>query len=91
MCLIKSIFTNNDMLQFTLNTKKLETKVVQLEGQLKQERATNKGWKTEIKKLESDLVSVGANSKDVRSIKKLLDDKGKTIQDLKGKLEIHGS
>ena len=49
----------NDLLQFTVNTKKLETKVVQLEGHLKQERETNRGWQVEIKKLEVFLVCVG--------------------------------
>ena len=81
----------NGLLQFTLNTKKLERKVVQLEGQLKQERETNRGWQDEIKMLEVDFVYVGVNPKYVQSIKNLLDDKEKTIQTLKKKLKIPGS
>ena len=81
----------NDLLQFTLNTKKLETKVIQLDGQLKQEKAANRGWQSKIKKSEVDLVYVGANPKDFQSVKKLLDDKEKVIQTLKRKLKIPSS
>ena len=55
----------NHMLLFTLNTKKLETKVVQLEGHLKQEKVTNRGWQAELKNLEVDIVSMRENTKDV--------------------------
>ena len=68
--------------------KKMEEKIVQLEGKLKQEREANKIWKTKIEKLEVDLIVVGEDPKDSHPIKKLLDDKEKTIQALKKKLKI---
>lgn len=49
----------------------------------------NKGWKTQINKLETDLMTIGAKLGDLYPMKKLLDEKENTIQTLKKKLKIH--
>ena len=78
----------NDLLQSILSTKKMEAKIGQLEWKLKQEMESNKGWKTELKKLEVDLIVVTKNPKNVHPLRKLLDDKDKKIEELKKKLKF---
>ena len=77
-----------DLLQSTLNTKKLQTRVEKLEEQLKKEKAMSKAWKTQVKKLEEDLLEKGIQLGTKNPIKKLLEEKDKTIQSLKKKLKI---
>ena len=75
------------MLKSYLSKIKLEEKVSKLEEQVKRERATSKGWKTQAKKLESDLISSGSTPADKKSNKKLLDEKDKLIESLQKKLK----
>ena len=63
------------LLHSTLNNKKLETRVARLEEQLKKKKAMNKGWKIQIKKLETELMTVGEKLGDLQPAKKLLDEK----------------
>lgn len=51
----------------------------------------SKGWKNQIKKLEVDLVAIGGKSGEKKSAKKLLEEKDRTIQSLKMKLNIPDS
>lgn len=62
--------------------------MVILEEKLKNEKAMTKGYKTLIKKLKEYLIVVGVNSGSKHPVKKLLEDKDKTIQSLKKKLKI---
>ena len=45
-------------------------------------------WKTQIKKLEADLMEIGMNLDSKKSIKNLLEQKDKTITSLKKQLKI---
>ena len=47
----------SDLLKSYLSKIKLEEKLSKLEEQVKRERATSKGWKTQAKKLETDMVN----------------------------------
>ena len=76
------------LLQFTLENSKLGSRVSKLEGQLKQEKTTNKAWKAQIKRLGIDVLVVGEDLKNIQAIKKLLDEKENTIEVLKEKLKI---
>lgn len=49
-----------DLLKSYLNKSKLENMVVNLEEQIKREKAATKGWKVQVKKLEVDLVAQGS-------------------------------
>ena len=51
-------------------------------------KTTNKAWDIQTKKLEFDLLGVGADLKDIKMVKKLLDEKENNIQILKKKLNI---
>ena len=48
----------------------------------------NEGWKIKIKKLETYHIAMDVNPRNMKPIKKLLDEKEKTIQSLKNKLKI---
>ena len=52
------------------------------------EKATSKGWKVQVKKLEVDLVAQGSKDKENKATKKLLDEKDKQIENLQKKLKI---
>ena len=73
----------HDLLQSILSNKKLEGKVIELEEQLKKEKAMGKYWQTQIKKRESHLMEMGVKPDSQKSIKKLLEEKDKTISSLK--------
>ena len=60
------------LLQSNLSKTKLEEKVVKIEEQIKRENATSKGWKTQVKKLEVDLVNLGSIPAEKKSNKKLI-------------------
>jgi molecular chaperone DnaK (HSP70) len=77
-----------DLLHSTLNTKKLQTRVEKLEEQLKKEKAMSKAWQTQVMKLEANLLAKGIQPRTKQPIKKLLEEKDKTIQSLKKKLKI---
>ena len=51
----------------------------------------SKGWENQIKKLEADLVAIGGEFGEKKSVKKLLEENDKTIQSLKNKLKIPNS
>ena len=78
----------NDLLQSTLNISRLETRVSKLLGQLEQEKAENKAWQVQVKRLESDIMVVGEEPSKIQPIKKLPDEKGNTIQVLRKQLKI---
>ena len=50
----------SDLLKSYLSKTKLEEKVIKLEEQMKREKVASKGWKTQAKKLEVDLVNLGS-------------------------------
>ena len=50
----------SDLLKSYLSKSKLEEKVIKLEEQVKREKAASKGWETQVKKLEADLVNLGS-------------------------------
>ena len=76
-----------DLLKYYLNKIKLETKVVKLEDQIKREKDASKGWKVQVKKLETDLVNLGSNPNEKKSNKKFKDEKDKLIESLQKKLK----
>ena len=77
----------SDLLKSYLSKIKLEEKVNKLEEQVKRERATSKGWKTQAKKLENDLVNSSSTPTEKKSNKKLIDEKDKLIGSLQKKLK----
>ena len=76
-----------DLLQSYLSKTKLEEKVVKIEEKIKREKATSKGWKTQVKKLEVDLVNLGSVPAEKKSNKKLIEAKDKLIESLQKKLK----
>ena len=72
-----------DLLKYFLDNKNLESKVSKLEDQLKKKKAMNKGWKIQVKKLEMDLTDVRKMLDSKKPVKKLFDEKDKTINSLK--------
>lgn len=49
----------SDLLNSYLSKTKPEKKIIKLEEQMKREKVASKGWKTQAKKLEVDLVNLG--------------------------------
>jgi len=62
--------------------------VIKLEEKLNKEKAMGKDWKTKIKKMESDLMEMGVKTDSKNSVKKMLEEKDKTISSLKEQLKI---
>ena len=58
-----------------------------MEEQIKREKATSKGWKTQAKKLEGDLINAGSTTTDKKANKKLLDQKDRLLESLQKKLK----
>ena len=77
----------SDLLKSYLSKIKLEEKVSKLEDQIRREKAASKGWRTQAKKLESDLIGAGLSTSDKKANKKLLDEKDKLIESLQKKLK----
>ena len=77
----------SDLLNSYLSKIKLEEKVIKLEEQVKRERAASKGWKTQAKKLEVDLVNLSSVPTEKKSNKKLIEEKDKLIESLQKKLK----
>ena len=77
----------SDLLKSYLSKIKLVENVSNMEEQIKREKATSKGWKTQAKKLEGDLISSGSTPADKKSNKNLLDEKDKLIESLQKKLK----
>ena len=75
------------LLRSYLSKIKLEEKVIKLEEQIKRERAASKGWKTQAKKVEADLVNLSSIPAKKKSNKKLIDEKDKFIESLQKKLK----
>ena len=72
----------SNLLKSYLNKNKLEAKVVKLEEQIKREKVVSKGWKVQVKKLETDLVNLGSKPNEKRSNKNIIDEKDKLIENL---------
>ena len=77
----------SDLLKTCLNKNKLEVKVIKLEEQIKREKVASKGWKTQVKKLETDLVNLGSKPNEKKSNKKLIEEKDKLIEILQRNLK----
>lgn len=77
-----------DLLQSILSNKKLESKVIKLKEQLKKKKAMGKAWQTQIKKLEADLMEMGVKPNNQNPVKKLLEEKDKTISSLRKQFKI---
>ena len=77
----------SDLLKSYLSKIKLEERVSKMEEQIRREKAASKGWKTQAKKLEGDLISAGSTTTDKKANKKLLDEKDKIIESLQKKLK----
>jgi hypothetical protein len=69
----------SDYLSLNLKNSKMTSLDQKLEGKLRQEKAANKSWKTQIKRLESE---------GPQGLKSLLDEKDKIIQSLKKNLKM---
>ena len=70
-----------------MSKTKLKEKVVKLDEQIKREKVASKGWKTQVKKLEADLVNLGSVPAEKKSNKKLIEEKDKLIESLQKKLK----
>jgi hypothetical protein len=68
-----------DYLSLNLKNSKLSSYIAKLEGQLKKEKAANRAWKTQVKRLEFE----GS-----QGMKSSLEEKDKIIQILKKKLKM---
>ena len=77
----------SDLLRSYLSKIKLEENVIKLEEHIKRERATSKGWKTQAKKLEVDLVNLTSVPAEKKANKKLIEEKDKLIESLQKKLK----
>ena len=77
----------SDLLKSYLSKIKLEERVSKMEEQIKREKAAYKGWKTQAKKLEGDLINAVSTMADKKANKKLLDEKDKLIESLQKKLK----
>jgi hypothetical protein len=69
----------SDYLSLNLKNSKLSSYAEKLERQLRQEKASNKSWQTQVKRLESE----GS-----QGVKSSLDEKDKIIQSLKKRLKM---
>ena len=58
----------------------LEEKVIKLEEHVKREKVASKGWKTQVKKLEVDLVNLGTVPTEKKSNKKLIESLQKKLK-----------
>ena len=76
-----------DLLKSYMNKNNLEAKVIKLEEQIKREKTTSKGCKTQVKKLEIDLVNLGSKPNEKNSNKKLIEEKDKLIESIQNNLE----
>ena len=65
----------------------MEERVSKKEEQIKREKVASKGWKTQAKKLEGDLISSGSTPAKKKENKKLLDEKDQLIESLQKKLK----
>ena len=72
----------SDLLKSYLSKTKLEEKVIKLEEQIKREKVASNGWKTQVKKLEANLVNLGSVPSDKKSNKKMIEEKDKLIESL---------
>ena len=61
--------------------------MIKLEEQIKREKASSKGCKTWVKKLEKNLVNLGSKPNEKKSNKKLIEEKDKLIETLQKKLK----
>ena len=77
----------SDLLKSYLSKNKLEEKVSKLEEKIKWEKAASKGWKTQVKKLEVDLVNLSSIPNEKKSNKKLIEEKDKLMESLQNKLK----
>ena len=77
----------SDLLSSYLSKIKLEEKVIKLEEQIMRERAASKGWKTQAKKLEVDLVNLSSIPAEKKTNKKLIEEKDNLIESLQKKLK----
>jgi hypothetical protein len=68
-----------DYLSLSLKNPKLSSYAMKLEGKLRKEKASSRGWKTRVKRLESQ---------GPQQVKSSLDEKEKLIQNLKKKLKM---
>jgi hypothetical protein len=69
----------SDYLSLSLKNSKLSSYAMKLEGQLRQEKASSRSWKTQVKRLESE---------GPQGVKSSLDEKDKLIQILKKELKM---
>jgi hypothetical protein len=72
----------SDYLGLSLNNSRFSTHVLKLEGQLRQEKASNKAWQTQVKGLEYE---------GPEGVKASLEEKDRLIQSLKKKLKMFAS
>ena len=78
----------HDLMRFVLNQNKIENKISRLEKQLKQKKDMSKDWFNQVKSFEEGLITVGVNPQEKQPIKRILEEKEKTIHSLKKKLKF---
>ena len=62
-----------DLLKSYLSNTKLEEKVIKLEEQIKREKVSSKGWKTQVKKLEAHLENLGSVPAEKKTNKNIIE------------------
>jgi HPt (histidine-containing phosphotransfer) domain-containing protein len=69
----------SDYMSLSLKNSKFSSYAMKLEGQLRQEKASSRAWKNQVKRLESEWP---------QGVKSSLDEKEKLIQSLKKKMKM---
>lgn len=77
----------SDLLKSYLSKNMLEEKAIKMEEQIKREKVASKGWETQVKKLEVDMVDLSSVPNEKKSNKKLIQEKDKLIENLQKKLK----
>ena len=78
----------SDLLKSYLSKTKLEKKVIKLEEQIKREKVASKGWKTQVKKLEVDLVNFGSMPTEKKTNKNLIEEKIDLLKTYRRSLKV---
>ena len=65
----------------------MEAKVIKLEERIMREKVASKGWRTQVKKMETYLVNLGSKTNEKKSNKNLIEEKDKLSETLQKKLK----
>ena len=78
----------SDLIKSYLNKQKMEEKMESLKQQNNRLKASAQAWKGQVKQLEADLLAKTSDANRKKEMKKLLNEKGRLIEELKKKLKL---